>query len=198
MSGADLEDLLRRAAAGDRQAAGKLARRYEAPLRAAIHRRLGPDLHAKVDTDDIFQSTIFESVQDLGGFRYRGEQAFLGWLTTLAERRIRDKARYHRAGKRDQRREHPLPAESELAGERTTPTQGAVRAELTEQLREAMAQLPDADRQIVELHSFQGLGFKEVAERLGLADKNAARYAFQRALNRIEELLEPGSDQRHT
>jgi RNA polymerase sigma-70 factor (ECF subfamily) len=191
MSGAELEELLRRAAAGDRDAAGELSRRYEVPLRAAIHRRLGADLRARIDTDDVFQSTILESVESLESFRYRGERAFLGWLTTLAERRIRDKARYHGAAKRDHHKDRPLPPADEVPGDRTTPTQGAVRTEVTEQLREAVARLADPDRQVVELHSFEGLGFKEVAQRLGLADKNAARYVFQRALNQIEDLLEP-------
>jgi len=191
MSGEGLEDLLRRTAAGDREAADELARRYEAPLRAAIRRRLGHDLHAKVDTDDIFQSTILESVENLSALQFRGERAFVGWLTTLAERRIRDKARFHRAAKRDQRKEQPILDAGELASDRTSPTQGAVRSELTQGLLEALAKLPEPDRQVVELHSFQGLGFKEVAEKLGLADKNAARYVFHRALNQIEDQLEP-------
>ena len=190
MDDESLEALLRRAAAGDRQAAGELARRYEAPLRAEIRRRLGPDLRARVDTDDIFQSTILESVGSLPAFEFRGEKAYVGWLTLLAERRIRDKARFHRAAKRDQRKEQHLLDAGALASDRTSPTQGAVRSELTQGLRAALAGLPEPDRQVVELHSFEGLGFKEVAERLGLADKNAARYVFQRALNKIEEQLE--------
>jgi len=191
MSGVELGELIRRAAAGDRDAAGELVRRYEAPLRAAIHRRLGANLRTRVDTDDIFQSAIFESVENLATFRYRGEQAFLAWLTTLAEHRLRDQARYHAAAKRDHRMERPLPPADEVPEDRTTPTQGAVRTELGQRLREAVARLADLDRQVVELHSFEGLGFKEIAERLGLGDKNAARWVFQRALNRMEDLLEP-------
>ena len=43
---------------------------------------------------------------------------------------------------------------------------------------------------MVELHSFQGLGFREVAQACGLADKDAARYLFQKALKRLGEAMD--------
>lgn len=185
----ELGELLRRVAAGDRAATNELAARYEAPVRNAIHRRLGASLRVRVDTDDLFQSTIFAAVQELPHFEFVNEKAFLGWLTTIAEWRVRKAARHHRAGKRDVRQERPLGEVHDVAGAGTTPTQGAVRREIADSVRRAVTHLEPPDRRIVELHSFEGLGFREVAERLGLADKDAARYRFQRALKSIGAIL---------
>ena len=50
--------------------------------------------------------------------------------------------------------------------------------------------IPRQERQAVLLHSYEGLGFGEVAQRLGLTDKHAARRLFQRALRRMGDLYE--------
>ncbi|MHC4471237.1 MAG: RNA polymerase sigma factor [Planctomycetota bacterium] len=187
----EIERLIELAREGDQEAAGELAKRYEGRVRASIRRRLGPELRARVETDDIFQTSFFAALGDLAGFRYRGEAAFVRWLSTVAERKMLMTARRHRAGKRDLRLEWPLDGVGDIPGQMTSPTQGAVRGELKEGIREAVARLPDPDRQVVQLHSFDGLGFREIAEKLGLADKNAARHVFQRALKQMGDLLGP-------
>ena len=176
-----------RAAGGDREAAGEIARRYEGVVRARIRRRLGGRLRARVDTDDIFQSTILASLRDLEGFEYRGEQAFLAWLARVAERRIQSAGRRHAAARRDVARERGIGEAEAAAGGRTSPPQGAVRSELAESLHRAIARLPEPDLEVVELRSYQGMGFLEIAEATGLADRNAARWVFQRALKRMED-----------
>jgi RNA polymerase sigma factor (sigma-70 family) len=186
----DVENLLRRAAAGDPGAIGEIARRYEEPVRAAIRRRLGAALRARVETDDLFQSTIVASLRSLGSIEYRGEEALIGWFVAMAERRIRDAARRHRAARRDVRRERPLEAAADRPADRTSPTQGAVRNETSRNLREAVDRLPEPDRQAVLLHTFEGLPFGAVAERLGLRDKESARHVFRRALQRMGSLLD--------
>jgi RNA polymerase sigma-70 factor (ECF subfamily) len=193
VSNQDIEDLVKRAAGGDSGAAGEISRRVERPLRAAIRQRLGPELRARVDTDDIFQSTIFAALKDLGNFTYQGDGAFMNWLSAIAERRIRMAARKHRAGKRDVRRERSLAAAAEVPGAGTTPTQGVVRGEITERIQTVLPQLPELERRVVELHSFEGRGFPDVARELGLTDKNAARHVFQRALKLMGDLLDEGA-----
>ncbi|MHC4136610.1 MAG: sigma-70 family RNA polymerase sigma factor [Planctomycetota bacterium] len=185
-----LEELVRRAQAGNKEAAAELVRSFEGPVRAAIRRRLGTDLRRRVDTDDIFQSTILASLDELSGFRYQGEKEFVAWLAAVAERRIVTAARRHRAAKRDVRREHPALEANGIAGDRTSPTQGAVRAEVTEDIQRAVDRLPALERRAVELHAYEGLGFGELARRLGLTDKHAARRLFQRALKRMGDLIE--------
>lgn len=185
-----LEELVVRARAGDREAAGELVRSVEEPVRTIIRRRLGPELRQRVDTDDIFQSTVLASLDELAGFRYQGEQAFIAWLAGVAERRIVTAARRHRAAKRDVRREHVAADADRVAGQFTSPTQGAVRSEVTKDIQRAVNALPRDERQAVLLHSYEGLGFGEVAQQMGLTDKHAARRLFQRALKRMGDLFE--------
>lgn len=178
----ELEDLLRRAAAGEREAAGELARRYADPIRDRIRRKLGPTLRARVDTDDIFQSTIATVLGDLDQIDYRGEPAFVAWLATAAENRLRMAGRRHQAGKRDLRRDRRLEAAGGIIGGRTSPTEGAVRGELVDWLKGALEGLPALEREVVRLHSFEGLSFPEIAARLDLPSKDVARRTFKRAL----------------
>jgi RNA polymerase sigma-70 factor (ECF subfamily) len=184
------EGLIRRAANGDRDAAGEVARRYEAHVRGQIHRRLGPGLRRRADTEDLLQSTFAAVLHDLPGFEYRGEDAFVAWLSAAAERQILMKARFHRAGRRDLRREQPLGSEEGPALELTSPSQGAVREEIKSSLRDAIARLPDRERRVVELHSLEGLTFAEVAQQVGLADRSSAYRIFERALRKVGELLD--------
>lgn len=186
----EVRRLIERAGEGDGDAAGELARRYEARVKAAISKRLGPALRARVDTEDIFQSTFMAAIGDLEGFDYRGDEAFVGWLATIAEWRVRKWAKHHRAGKRDVRRERPLDDAGVIPATRTSPPIAAQRSEMTERVRSAVKRLPEPDRQVVEMRSFEGLQFRQIAERLGLADKDAARYVLQRGLKTLSQMLD--------
>lgn len=184
------EKLIRRAVSGDRDAAGDVIRRYEARVRDHIHRRLGPGLRRRADTEDLLQSTLTLVVRDLPSLEYRGEKAFVAWLSAVAERQILMKARFHRADRRDLRKEERLTGRAGIAQGRTSPSQGAVREELATSLREAISRLPDRERRVVELHSLEGQTFEAVAQEVGLADRSSAYRIFERALRKVGELLD--------
>jgi RNA polymerase sigma factor (sigma-70 family) len=131
------------------------------------------------------------AIEAFSGLEYRGEKAMVGWLTVIAERKIRSAARHHHADRRDFRRELPLEDARGVAGDGTSPTQGAVRGELVEGIHKAVAMLPAPYRDVVRLHTFEGLGFSEVAKIVGLQDKSAARRAFHRALRMIGDPFGP-------
>jgi RNA polymerase sigma-70 factor (ECF subfamily) len=189
----EVEGLIRRAAGGDRAAADALVTRYEPSIRAELHRRLGPALRVREDTDDLLQATLVAAMRDLGALEWRGEAAFRAWLATVAERQVRMAGRFHRRERRDARREEASPATGGPPDARTSPSAGAARGEASSSLRAAVARLPEEERRAVELHTFQGLGFPDVAERMGLADRDAARYVFRKALKRLGDLLDGGS-----
>lgn len=182
--------LLERVAAGEREAAGELIRRFELPLRSAIRRRLGPELRARVDTDDIFQETSLSAVHAFAGFRYSGHGSLLGWLAALAERQIQNAARLHRAGKRNLRRDRPLRDLDPFPSPATSPTQCAVRDECSEKIHDEVGRLPEPERSVVLLHSFEGRSFRSIARELGLTDWSAARRIFMRALSSLGDLLD--------
>jgi len=45
---------------------------------------------------------------------------------------------------------------------------------------------------VVQLHSYEGLSFAQVSERLGLNGRSAARNLFQKALHKMGDLLDGG------
>jgi RNA polymerase sigma-70 factor (ECF subfamily) len=190
MDGADLEALLLRARSGDREAQGAICERFGRRVRGAIHGRLGRDLRARVDTADVFQSTMLASLTDLGAMEFRGEEDFVAWLAQIAERRLIDATRRHRAQGRDVARQAPLDVAALVPESLTSPSQALVRDEAERDVRAAVARLPEVERRVVELRSFEGLGYLEIAERLGLPDRHVARNAFLRALKRMGDLLD--------
>ena len=191
MEDRSLAEVVRAAAHGDRAAADELVRRFSGPVREAIHRRVGAGLRGRVDTEDLLQSTLHVAVRDLPGVEFQGERAFLSWLLTVADRRIRMAARYHRAERRDVRAEQPLPTSPGTPEAQTTPSEGAARSEEHERLRAAVALLDEPDRTVVALRAFEGLAFPEIARRTGLPDEHAARHRYLVALRDMGRRLGP-------
>ena len=115
-------NLIERAQQGDTAALNDLYTRYAERILAVIRMRLGPKLRRKMESCDVAQSVLLASFRDFNKFEYRGEGAFLHWLSRIAENRIRDKDDFFTAAKRDVRRENPLMrdegGESRLAGRR--------------------------------------------------------------------------------
>lgn len=193
MTGTGIEHLIRRAAEGDREAANRLAQECAEPVRRRLQHRLAGELRGRADTEDLLQSTLVAALGGLERFEYRGEGPFYAWLASVAEREFLMELRRARAAKRDIRRQRPIDAAAGRSAGLTSPSQGAVRGELAEDLRAAVASLPDRERQVVELHTFQGLGFAEVAETLGLSGKSAAYRIFERALKKVGLALDAGA-----
>ena len=185
-----LEVLLTRAQGGDQRALDELIEAYGPRVRLAIRGRLAADLKRRVDTEDIFQSTIAASLKGIVGLRYEGEKAFVRWLARAAERRLLHVARRHRAEMRDVGREAPLQAAGSLPASRTSPTRGVVRDEVDRDVRSAVSGLPDLERRVVELRSFAGETFQRIADELGLPDRHAARDVYRSALRKMADLLE--------
>jgi RNA polymerase sigma-70 factor (ECF subfamily) len=186
----DTRGLVERATDGDRDAMDALVLRYGPGVRAALHSSLAPDVRARVDTDDLFQSTMTAALADLRSFRWEGEPAFRGWLLTVARREALMAGRFHRRQSRSPGREDVPDAVDRVAADRTTPSVAAVRGETSRRLEDAVESLPEEERRVVDLHSRRGLSFGETARLLGLADEDAARYVFRKALKRLGEILD--------
>jgi RNA polymerase sigma-70 factor (ECF subfamily) len=120
------------------------------------------------------------------------------WLRQLAQDRAL-KARRHHLGatRRAAGREVSLPEQSSLllAGQLlaggATPSEDLDRREMARRLREAVAQLAPADREIVVLRDFEGLSNQEVSFLLGIEPATASQ-RHGRALLRLHRLLFKG------
>src|SRR5262249_46809398 len=93
-------------------------------------------------------------------------------------------------------RERPLAApdlsssrlECLLAADQTSPSERAVRVEELLRLARALAQLPEDQRAVVELHHLKGLPVAEVAGKMGRR-RPAVVGLLYRGLKRLRELL---------
>jgi RNA polymerase sigma-70 factor, ECF subfamily len=146
-------------AAGDRDA---FSRFYDltAPMAFGLIRRVLRDPEAAAE---VLQEVFWQVWQDAS--RYdptRGSPE--AWLVTRAKTRAIDRLRSTR--RRD--RTFVAPVDESVAQRREEPAQNpAVVAEDRSLVQTALAQLPEAQRRVIELAFFEGLTQSEIATRLG-------------------------------
>jgi DNA-directed RNA polymerase specialized sigma24 family protein len=103
-----VEELVASAQGGDIDSLNELFQRYHQTMVEMARRKLGPRLRLKEDPDDLAQTTFREAARDFQGYRYQGEGSLLRWLIQILQNKIRDKAEFYSAGKRDLSRERAM------------------------------------------------------------------------------------------
>ncbi|MCB9762590.1 MAG: sigma-70 family RNA polymerase sigma factor [Alphaproteobacteria bacterium] len=111
---------------------------------------------------------------------FRAGSPFRPWVYTIAanvrRQHFRRKARKPEAAwDPDRHREPAVGPDASTAEQRL--------------VRRALAQLPDGQREVVLLHWYEGLGFKEIAEIVG-ASHSAVKVRAHRAYQALRELLD--------
>jgi RNA polymerase sigma-70 factor (ECF subfamily) len=150
--------------------------------------------------DDVFQEVSVEAVRSLPEADFEHRDPF-SWLCQIAERRIIDAhRRFFGAQKRDAGREVPLGTpggDSQqaaiidlLVNSMTSPTAALSRKGHEVRLFEALATLPEDQRESLRLRYLEGLPSKEIAERMGKTD-GSVRVMLTRALGRLQQILGP-------
>jgi len=189
------EQLLRQVRDGDRAAVEELFQRHRSYLRLFIELRLEPRLRQRVDPSDVVQEAQLEAVRRLAAYLEQPAMPFRLWLRQIALDHVLKVRRFHRGtARRSLDREVPLPERSSLLLVRhllaagSTPSQKCMREELLDRLRQAMTQLPEADREIVLLRTVEGLSYQEIGYLLGI-EAAAARKRQGRALVRLHKIL---------
>src|SRR5205814_2259137 len=133
-------------------------------------------LRAKLDASDVVQTALLNAHQNLHQFRGATEAELIGWLRTILANVLAGALRQFATEARDVNRERSLEAgleessariENWLAADQSSPSQQAVRHEETLRLAVALTQLPDEQRQVVELHHLKNRTVAEIAELMG-------------------------------
>jgi RNA polymerase sigma-70 factor (ECF subfamily) len=193
---AETQRLLEQARAGAPEAVNRLLERHRAYVRRFVELRLDPQLRARVDPSDVVQEAQLEAVRRLDGYLGAAPMPFRLWLRQIAQDRLLMLRRHHRgARRRAVTREAAWPEESSLAFARqllasgTSPSARLAASELAQRVRRAVAQLPEADREVVLLRNLEGLSNQEVAHLLGIQPA-AASQRYGRALLRLRKLLD--------
>jgi len=193
------DDLRARVRNRDVAALAEFLVQQRAPLLAFIERQLGSSLRRKIEVEDVFQELSVEAVRALPEADLADRDPF-SWLCQIAERRIIDAhRRFFGAQKRDAEREVSLGTggQSEhaaiidlLVASLTTPTQALSRQGRESRLFQALAELPDEQREALRLRYVEGLASKEIAARLGKSD-GSVRVMLTRALGRLQQIMGP-------
>jgi len=184
-----------RARSGERAAREALFERHADRLRLYVEFRLGRALARRVEVEDVVQETFLRAWRDLERATLSGDNAFFGWIATIARHVITDVARAARA--RGPSRElgplergdwsHAGQLDPEDPG--SGPVTRAVRNELGEHLRNAFLALSPQHRRVIALRQFEQRSARDAAPRLGCSEM-AVHALFRRALDAWARELE--------
>jgi RNA polymerase sigma-70 factor (ECF subfamily) len=193
---ADLDELLWCARHGEREVIGQLLTHYRNYLmvlaRTQIERRLQP----RVSPSDVVQETMLRAHQNFAQFRGQSERELLAWLREILVTSLARFVEQHvLASKRDVRREIPIDrsaatlplaphVSSLLIATGDSPSTVLGRRQESQKLAKLLQNLPEHYRQVLVLRNIEGLGFEEVARRLGRSP-GATRMLWLRAIDKL-------------
>jgi len=168
-------ELVEQARRGGERAFELLVRRHvDAALAVAL--RLVDD---GADAQDVVQDGFIRALERLDDCRE--PDRFRAWLLTIIRNHahnLRKRERLRRGEALDGVHESGLPS----------PIQNAERAEVRERVTAAMAELTELQRQVVELHDFEGWKHAEIGEKLGISS-GASRFNLHAARKKLRGLL---------
>lgn len=169
------EELMAAYVAGDRAAFGTLFQRYAPRLQRLMQRDLGRTDEA----NDLVQQTFLQLHRARRDFR--PDAKLRPWLFTIALNLKRQ--HFRRLGRR------PVTSlDDDAAVEPVAPGGGPEGRVRDLQLRAALGRLPEGQREVIVLHWFEGLSFREVAELVG-ASQSAVKVRAHRGYNRLRETM---------
>ena len=149
----------------DPEARAEALERFRPYLRLLAQMHLDPRLRGKADASDLVQQTFLQAHQARDQFRGQTEAELAAWLRQILARNLAHALRDLGRAKRDVARERSLEAALDassarlgewLAAEQPSPSQQADRNEQALRLADALASLPEAQREAVVLHYWQG------------------------------------------
>jgi RNA polymerase sigma-70 factor (ECF subfamily) len=189
---------------GQSERLGGALEAYRSYLTLVARRALAPDLAAKVGASDLVQETFLAAGRDIAQMRDCSAANLRCWLEGILRHLLANTRRRYRATQKRR-----LEAEvagggggdsrddlvADVAASATSPSGRAMRREREKALREAMTDLPERYRQVIQWHNEERLTFEAIAVRLGISPE-AARKVWGRALVRLRETLGPGNDPR--
>lgn len=159
--------------------------------------RFDARLRGKIDPSDLVQQTMLEAHQALESFRGEDRAAQAAWLRQILARNLANAVRDMTRDKRDVTRELSFHAaldesasqlEGWLAADQSSPSQQAQRHERALLLAQALAVLPEQQREAVILRHFQGRSLAEIATELN-STTAAVTGLLHRGLSNLRKAL---------
>jgi RNA polymerase sigma-70 factor (ECF subfamily) len=153
--------------------------RFSRRLIGLARGHLDARLQRKVDPEDVVQSAYKSLLLRYGegALAAEGWEGLWGLLTMITVRKCADRARFHKAERRDLRRETAPPAAADspawpdAIAREPTPDEAVALAETIEGL---LSRLDADERTMVEM-SLQGFSTQEISEQTGRAERSVRR-----------------------
>ncbi|HWG42434.1 MAG TPA: sigma-70 family RNA polymerase sigma factor [Gemmataceae bacterium] len=171
---------------------------YRDYLRLLARLQLDPRLRGKLDPSDVVQQTLVKAHQNAGQFRGQSDGERVAWLRRILANTLTDAARKFRCevalGQSLEKalNESSARLEAWLAKNQESPDEQANRQEQLLRLAEALGQLPDDQRRVIELHHLQERLLADIAQDMGRTEAAVAGL-LRRGRKKLRELLEDGS-----
>jgi RNA polymerase sigma-70 factor (ECF subfamily) len=171
------------------EAFGRLLEQQGGHLLRLARCRLPQAARARLDPADIVQETLLRAHRCWDQFRGdpANEPQLCGWLRTILTNVLAEALR-RIGGRPGEVEESSRILEKFLAVDHSTPSQRAARAEQLARLATALVELPEDQRQAVQLHHLEGHALAEVGRRMGRSKEAVAGLLF-RGLRRLRDRL---------
>ena len=151
---------------GDTEAFEQLVFRH----RDKIYARAMLMMRNEEEALDLSQEAWVKSWQRL--HQFQGESSFATWMTRIVINLCLDQIRRQkkvRSESIEQLEEDAGGVERQMPVEIINPTEGLEKGELRKRIDEALGKLTEAHRTVVVMHEFEGLQYKEIADRIGIS-----------------------------
>jgi RNA polymerase sigma-70 factor (ECF subfamily) len=198
----DVVRWLRLAQSGSPEAMGQALESCRAYLLLVANRELDSGLQAKGGPSDLVQETFLDAQRDFAGFKGQTVEELRAWLRQILLNNLSNFARAYRGtGKRridlergpgDRGGDGLFAGIEPATGESAVPERRVVATEQAQQIAAAVARLPADYRQVIQWRHQEGLGFPEIASRLGRSE-NAVRKLWFRAVEQLKQDIEAES-----
>jgi RNA polymerase sigma-70 factor (subfamily 1) len=165
--------------------------------------QLDGQLMGKVDLSGVVQVTLMEAYSS--HWSQLDEMERLPWLRRVFANNLLDEIRKFRTQARDVGREQPMQQALDqsasrisvfLARDQSTPSQKVMREEDQLRLAKALACLPAAQREAIELHHLHGQNLETIGTSMG-RNKGAVAALIYRGTTKLRELLTRDEDKSH-
>jgi RNA polymerase sigma-70 factor (subfamily 1) len=171
--------------------------RYRAYLECLTYIQIDPRLRRRFGFSDVLQKTLLEAWQARKRVEALEPEAELRWLRRMFVHNLLEQIEHEKAAIRDIRREQPWEEVLEqssirlgdlLAADESAPPDRLLAQEQTLRLAEALARLPERQREAIILQKWHGWKLSQIAEHLGCTTGVVAGL-HARGLKALRQLL---------
>lgn len=187
LTGEALDQKVREAAAGDRDALSSVLESVREPVLRYCRARMGAGERHLFSADDVAQEVLMAVMTAVPRYQEQG-RPFMAFVYGIASHKVADALRSAGRVKAD-----PVEVIPESVDTSSGPEQRAIDNDASRRMGELLEILPEKQREILVLRLVVGMSAEETAEAVG-SSPGAVRVAQHRALAKLKKTLNPGGE----